>query len=94
MSVRRIIDVSATLRQPMRGFRKTVAKTVGEDGWNASTLEIYSHAGTHMDAPLHFDVNNSSIDKIPVERLICDCHMVRIDPCEPALMITMEHLDW
>lgn len=92
MSKRRVIDVSATLREPMRGFRKTVAKTVGADGWNASTLEIYSHAGTHMDAPLHFEINTSSIDKIPVERLICDCHIVRIDPCEPALMITMEHL--
>ena len=92
MSERRVIDVSATLREPMRGFRKTVAKTVGRDGWNASTLEIYSHAGTHLDAPLHFDINTSSIDKIPVERLICDCHMVRIDPCKPALMITMEHL--
>ncbi len=92
MSKRRVIDVSATLREPMRGFRKTVAKTVGADGWNASTLEIYSHAGTHMDAPLHFDINSSSIDTIPVERLICDCHIVHIDPCEPALMITMEHL--
>jgi arylformamidase len=92
MSRRRVIDVSATLREPMRGFRKTVAKTVGTDGWYASTLEIYSHAGTHLDAPLHYEVNTSTIDEIPVERLICDCHIVRIDPCEPALMITMEHL--
>jgi len=92
MSERRVIDVSATLREPMRGFRKSVAKTVAADGWNASNLEIYSHAGTHIDAPLHFNINTGSIDAIPVERLICDCHMVRIDPCEPELMITIEHL--
>ncbi len=92
MSERRVIDVSASLREPMQGFRKKIAKTVDADGWNASTLEIYSHAGTHLDAPLHFNINNSSIDKIPVERLICDCHIVRIDPCEPGLFITTEHL--
>jgi arylformamidase len=59
-----------TLREPMRGFKKGVAKTIGRDGWNASTLEIYSHAGTHMDAPLHFEAGKETIDTIQVERLV------------------------
>lgn len=88
----RIVDISMTLKEPMRGFKKSIAKSIKKDGWNASTLEIYSHAGTHMDAPLHFDVNPGSIDKIPVERLVCMCHMVRLVPVEDQLLITLQHL--
>lgn len=92
MKERRIIDISLPLRDSMRGFRKSVARTMEEDGWNASTLEIYSHAGTHMDAPLHFNVNMTSIDKFPVERLVCPCHIIRLSPVKPKLLITEESL--
>lgn len=93
MEKRRITDISMTLQEPMPGFRKSVAKTLQADGWNASTLEIYSHAGTHMDAPLHFEAGETTIDTIPAERLVCMCHMVRIRHCLPGMLITMEHLD-
>lgn len=81
-----------TLREPMRGFSMSVAKTLQSDGWNASTLEIYSHAGTHMDAPIHFEPGEQTIDAIPAERLVCMCHVVRIEACTPRMLITPEHL--
>jgi kynurenine formamidase len=92
MSKQRVIDISMTLKEPMRGYKKTMAKTIEKNGWNASTLEIYSHSGTHMDAPLHFDVNETSIDQIDVERFICQCHIIRIAPAQPAELITIKHL--
>ena len=92
MAGRRITDISMTLQEPMRGFRKSVAKTLQQDGWNASTLEIYSHAGTHMDAPLHFEAGETTIDTIPAERLVCMCHIVRIQECAPGMLLTIEHL--
>ena len=92
MDMIKVIDVTLPLQEPMRGFRKSVAKTLDEDGWNATTLEIYSHAGTHMDAPLHFGVSEDSIDQVPPERLILRCHMVRIDSCQPSALITEAHL--
>jgi arylformamidase len=39
-----------------------------KEGWNATTLHVYSHAGTHMDAPLHFGVSDETIDTIPLEK--------------------------
>jgi arylformamidase len=92
MSKQRIIDVSMTLQEPMRGYGKSVAKTIEKDGWNASTLEIYSHAGTHMDAPLHFDVNENGIDDIAADRFICQCHILRLAPADSKMLITIDNL--
>ncbi|MCF8225124.1 MAG: cyclase family protein [Bacteroidales bacterium] len=88
MNNKRITDISMSFEEPMRGFRKTVSMKMKVDGWNASTLEIYSHAGTHMDAPLHFEANDTTIDKIPVERFICNCHIIRLKVTEPGYVIT------
>ncbi|MCC2095493.1 MAG: cyclase family protein, partial [Hyphomicrobiales bacterium] len=35
-----------------------------------SKLEITTHIGTHIDAPLHMLENSWSIDEVPLERLV------------------------
>jgi len=92
MEPKRIVDISLTLQEPMRGFQKSSAKTIDADGWNASTLEIYSHAGTHMDAPLHFDVGLTTIDELDPKRFICNCHIVRLSKVRKRELITTSHL--
>lgn len=62
------IDLTRTFDTKVAGFNKVEAKNYVEDGWNASTLTFYSHAGTHMDAPVHFEANEATIDQYPVER--------------------------
>lgn len=61
-----IVDLTLTYTDEINGFSKDAAKTIENDGWNASTLTFYSHCGTHMDAPIHFDVKDETIDQIPV----------------------------
>lgn len=65
-----IVDLTMSYTGEMAGFSKTVNKTIVDDGWNASTLAFYSHCGTHMDAPIHFNVSNQTIDEIPVTDFI------------------------
>lgn len=65
-----IVDLTMPYTSEMIGFSKTVSKTIIDDGWNASTLAFYSHCGTHMDAPIHFNVSNQTIDEIPVTHFI------------------------
>ena len=65
-----IIDLSLAYDQGIAGYQATTARTLERDGWNALNLSIYSHAGTHMDAPLHFGVSEASIDEYPVQQLI------------------------
>ena len=58
----RLIDLSQTLRAGMRGVTWETAATLEREGWNARTLHLYSHAGTHMDAQAHFAAGPETID--------------------------------
>ncbi len=74
----RYIDLTLALEDGMRGVSSESVKEINRDGWNATTFHLYSHAGTHMDAPLHFDVSEQTIDQIPVEKLFVDAWLVDI----------------
>jgi len=74
------IDLSRSFDVDVSGFNKSVAKNYHTDGWNASTLSFYSHAGTHMDAPIHFEASQETIDQYPIERFIVKrCWIVDVD---------------
>ncbi len=47
-------------------------------GNNLSSISLGSHAGTHMDAPLHFFANGKSLDKMPIEAVIGPARVVEI----------------
>ncbi len=83
-----VIDLTLTYSSKVSGFSLDIAKSLTLDGWNASNLHIYSHAGTHMDAPFHFEVGDERIDEIPVERFISMAHVVNIEITQPQQLIT------
>lgn len=64
----RIIDLTLPLENGLRGVSIEPAKRLETDGWNATTLHLYSHSGTHMDAPTHFGVSDQTIDRIPLDQ--------------------------
>jgi len=43
---------------------------IEKDGYNMSRIEMQSHIGTHIDAPLHMVENGLSLDKMPVDSFI------------------------
>ncbi|MDE0767026.1 MAG: cyclase family protein [Opitutaceae bacterium] len=88
----RIIDLTLSFRPGMRGFKSKVAKTKTRDGWNARTLTLYSHAGTHMDAPFHFVENGGTIDQLDLNKCVGPCHVIAIEGLEPKALINIEHL--
>ncbi|MEL7119174.1 MAG: cyclase family protein [Bacteroidota bacterium] len=73
-----IIDLTLAYEKGIAGYNREVAKTLTDDGWNASTLHLYSHAGTHMDAPLHFGVNSLTIDSFLPHQLIGKAWVVHV----------------
>jgi arylformamidase len=89
---RRVIDLSLTLRAGMRGVSFEAARTLERDGWNARTLHLYSHAGTHMDAQTHFAAGQETIDQIPLDRCMGPAWLVSISNPEPGMLITIGHL--
>ena len=86
------IDVTLTLEHGMRGVQFSPAKILKNDGWNAQTLQLYSHAGTHMDAPVHFEVSSGTIDQFPAERFFNTCYVVDLLGIQPKTEITVQYL--
>jgi arylformamidase len=87
----KITDLTLTYEEGMHGVAFETAKTKAVDGWNAKTLHLYSHAGTHMDAPFHFDVNDQTIDEFDVSRFVCNSWVVPID-AHPKQKLKVEDL--
>jgi arylformamidase len=88
----RIIDLTLTLEPGMRGVSFESARSLEKDGWNATTLSLYSHCGTHMDASIHFGVGRKTIDQLDVSQLIGPAWVVDVRPIEPRALIGVEHM--
>ncbi|MFS4447951.1 cyclase family protein [Maribacter sp. 2307UL18-2] len=93
MIAKKVIDLTLPINGEVSGVLIEPAKTVEEDGWNATTLHLYSHSGTHMDAPHHFGVNDQTMDKIPAARLISEAWVVDLTSVVPKESITIAHLE-
>ncbi len=72
------IDLTLSLADGQRGVAFETARSVEKDGWNARTLPLYSHCGTHMDSPLHFGVSEQTIDEFPLSDCMGKAWVVRI----------------
>src|SRR5688572_3679698 len=88
----RFIDLTLTVRHGMRGVEFEQLHTVSEHGWNSRTLHLYSHAGTHMDAPLHFAAGDGTVDRIPLEHCIVPAWVIDLTGTKPKELITVGHL--
>jgi kynurenine formamidase len=88
----RIIDLTLPLKDGQRGVSLEPARGIETDGWNATTLHLYSHCGTHMDAPYHFGVTDQTIDQIPLEQCMGPAWVVDLTGIEPRALIQVDDL--
>lgn len=87
-----IIDLTLRLQHGMRGVEFETKYTVAENGWNARTLHLYSHSGTHMDAPLHFEAGPQTIDQIPLADCMGKAWVISLDHIPPKHPIEIADL--
>lgn len=52
--------------------------TFAKDKLNLKVWTLNEHTGTHIDSPFHFSADGWSVDRIPVERLVCPLCIVDI----------------
>jgi len=88
----KIVDLSLTLKPGMRGVGVVPAYTKTKDGWNAANWTIYSHAGTHVDAKIHFDVAPTTIDTAPLDAFCGRAWIAHIDNVQPKDLLTINDL--
>lgn len=88
----RLIDLTLPLRPGQRGVACEPARTLERDGWNAATWHLYSHAGTHMDAQLHFGAGPETIDTKPLAQCVGPAWVVNLTPTVPRALLTVADL--
>jgi kynurenine formamidase len=57
---------------------ETIA-AVGESGANVQRVTFPTHAGTHVDAPLHVLPDGATVDETPLSRLVTEGAVVGVD---------------
>lgn len=87
-----VIDLSLPVNNDMPGVEISTARQLEKDGWNATTLSLYSHCGTHMDAPRHFLPEGRTLDLQPLDVLVGEAVVVDLAPAAPKELITVGHL--
>ncbi len=88
----RLIDLTLPVRPGMRGVATESTFNVERDGWNASTWHLYSHSGTHMDAPIHFAAGPGTIDQTPLTTCIGPAWVIDLRGCAPQALHTVADL--
>jgi len=88
----RRIDVSMPLFAGMPSFPGDPPfdshrlKSIGSgDPYNISGLAFGSHAGTHLDPPVHFIEGGDAVDRVDLDLLNGPCRVVDVDPRSAAV---------
>jgi len=88
----KIIDMTLPLEPGIRGFDQSSRFTLAENGWNGTTLEVYSHAATHMDAPRHFLEGQAGIDEQDLAVCVGAAKVVNLTPVELSELLTIDRI--
>lgn len=88
----RVVDLSLPIDANMPGVQISTARKLEEDGWNATTLELYSHCGTHMDAPFHFLPGGQTLEKQDLSVCVGEALVLNLAPSTPAQLICVSDL--
>jgi len=85
-----IVDLTLTLYDGMRGVTIHPHTRIATEGYNTTNLALYSHAGTHMDAPLHFLDGGATIDQWDLQKCVGPALVLNLTHKAPNSLITVE----
>ena len=83
-AMKQVVDLTYTIEETMPVYPGTQppilaqGSTYLEDGFKETLLTMYSHTGTHMDAPHHLFAERTTLDTMPASHFVgrafvCDC---------------------
>ncbi|MDX6748849.1 arylformamidase [Geminicoccaceae bacterium 1502E] len=52
---------------------------------NVGAVSLTTHAGTHVDAPLHYDAEGIDVAGLPLDLLVGPCRVVDVASCGPLV---------
>ena len=72
----KVVDLTHTIEENMPVYPGTegpallAANSYETDGFRETLLRLYSHTGTHMDAPAHLFAERTTLDVFPAEQFV------------------------
>ena len=88
-SQRTPIDLTLIVTPEMRGVEIQTRTHFAEAGYNTTTLHLYSHSGTHLDAPLHFMPDGSTLERMPLQKCMGTAVVLNLSHKSPRSLITI-----
>lgn len=98
-ALKKIIDLSNTIHTDLPGFPGLPKVEINrlfsaeKDGFTLTELKLHTHAGTHLDSPLHFEPDGKPLDQIPLEDLMGEAALVDVTYKTEKEGITPEDLE-
>ena len=95
----KIIDLTYPIAENMPMYPGTDAPTLyaahnhEEYGFMETHISLYSHTGTHIDAPAHLYANGLTLDKYPIEQFVGKALVVDCRKLEKGEKISMQLLE-
>ena len=95
----KIIDLTHTISQNMPVYPGTespkleVANTYEQHGFKETLLTMFSHTGTHMDAPAHLFAHRTNLDIFPPEQFVGRGLVIDCSDLQEGQRITMKYID-
>jgi kynurenine formamidase len=65
----------------------------GEVSYQTTSMFLSEHAGTHLDAPYHFDEHGLAIDEIPLDQLLAPARVIDMSHKQPLESIAPSDLE-
>ena len=93
-----VLDLTHPIEETMPVFpgteppRLTRANTLERDGFRETLLCLYSHTGTHMDAPAHMLEEGATLDALSVDRFLGPALVVDVSDLRGA-SVTVQRLE-
>src|SRR5262249_61464721 len=82
----------------VRGIELQKQFDLKKDGFNLNWWRIIEHAGTHIDAPIHFSENGDTVEKLPADTLVAPLAVVDVRASaakNPDYLVSRQDLaDW
>lgn len=80
----KVYDLTYTIQEDMAVYPGTekpiihVANTIEKDGFEEKKLTMYSHTGTHMDAPAHMELGGKHLEEFDSSEFVGKAAVIRI----------------
>ena len=93
-----VMDLTQTIGETMPVYpgteqpKLTQTNTIEKDGFKETLLRMYSHTGTHMDAPAHIFPGAPTLDALPAEKFTGKACVVDCSDAGEGGRITMRHI--